>query len=62
MPKAIKYKKIDPETALRMIAQLLGEHLPEDIKSLDAEMSLTFDEDHSIDVYIIEPDSDTVKS
>ena len=55
----IKYKKIDPETALRMIAQILGENLPEDIKSSNAEMSLSFDDDHSVDVFLIESEEDT---
>ncbi len=58
----IKYKKIEPEIALRMIAQVLGENLPEEIKKSNAEMSLSFDDDHSVDVYLIEVDPDAAKS
>jgi hypothetical protein len=58
----IKYKKIEPEVALRLIAQVLGENLPEEIKSSNAEMTLSFDDDHSVDVYLIEPDENTPQS
>lgn len=51
----ILYKKFDPKTVLLMLAHVIGESLPEEIKNSDAEINLTFEDDHSVEVYLIKP-------
>ena len=52
----VKYKKIDAKTVLQIVAEALGEHLPDYLPATtkDAELNLSFDKDHSINVYLIE--------
>lgn len=54
----VKYKKIDAKTVLKIVAQALEEHLPDYLPDTikNAELNLSFDKDHSVNIYLIEPE------
>ena len=51
----IFFKKLTAEEALTAIAALIGQRLPD--KYMNAEMTLTFLDDHSVEIYINETDT-----
>ena len=58
----ILYQKIGPEEVLNLIARIVGQTLPDDIKDSEAELNLSFSEDHSVEIYLIDPDTTEVPS
>jgi hypothetical protein len=55
----ILHKTLTEEEVLEIVAMVVSQYLPEDIKNSDAEMQLTFKEDNSVEIYLINlPDKD----
>jgi len=55
----ILHKTLTEQEVLEIVAMVVSQYLPEDIKNSDAEMNLTFNEDNSVEIYLVNlPDKD----
>jgi len=57
---SILYKTLTGEQVLNLLAEILCSALPEDDLDSDAEMTLTFQEDHSVKIYLVNPDKENI--
>jgi hypothetical protein len=49
----ILHKKLSADEVLELIATVVGKYLPDNIQGSDAELNLTFNDDHSIEIYLM---------
>jgi hypothetical protein len=49
----ILHKKLTADEVLEIVAITIGKSLPQEIKESEAEMNLSFDKEHNIEIYLI---------
>lgn len=58
----ILHKKIKPEDVLLLLTDVIGRYLPVELKDSDVEITLSFCEDHSLEIYLNKFDQNQVVS